>query len=77
VILVGVRRFFIALRRKVLAAVRSRLRLRKKSTVRPALSTARYRKTQLPLTFIYVSSILLDPPIGRSYRLQGFSNSGR
>src|SRR5215467_10893270 len=33
----------IALRRKVLAAVTSRFRLRKKSTVRQALSTARYR----------------------------------
>src|SRR5215470_8636758 len=43
VILVGVRWFFIALRRKVLAAVTSRFRLRKKSTVQPALSTARYR----------------------------------
>jgi hypothetical protein len=31
------------LRRKVLAAFTSRFRLRKKSTVCPALSTARYR----------------------------------
>jgi hypothetical protein len=37
----GLRVFFIALRRKLLAAFTSRFWLRKKSTVRPALSTAR------------------------------------
>ena len=40
--------FFIALRRNDLAAFTSRFRLRKKSTVWPALSTARYRHTHCP-----------------------------
>lgn len=39
----GGRVFFIAPRRKALAALTSRLRLKKKSTVGPALSTARYK----------------------------------
>jgi hypothetical protein len=44
---------------------------------RPALSAARLQVTQLPLTFIYVSPLLQDPPTGRAYRLQRFSKSGR
>jgi hypothetical protein len=39
-----------ALRRKRAAALRSRLAVRRKSTVRPALSTARHRYFHWPLT---------------------------
>src|SRR6202162_4326121 len=59
VIFVGTRVFFIALRRNDLAAFTSRFRLRKKSTVWPALSTARYRYTHSPRTF-YIG--LVHPP---------------
>jgi hypothetical protein len=48
----GVPLFFVALRKKCLAAATSRRSLNRKSTVRPCLSTARYRYVHRPLTFI-------------------------
>src|SRR6202163_4336310 len=51
--------FFTALRRNDLAAFTSRFRLRKKSTVWPALSTARYRYAHCPPT-LYIG--LVHPP---------------
>src|SRR5215831_14273820 len=58
------------------AALTSRRSLNRKSTVRPYLSTARYRYVHRPLTFIYVSSQRQEPLTGRAYRFQRFSNSG-
>src|ERR1700730_13773874 len=55
VIFVGTRVFFIALRRNDLAVLTSRFRLRKKSTVWPALSTAR-------LSFRLYSRYLREKP---------------
>jgi hypothetical protein len=59
-----------------LAAATSRLAESRKSTVRPCLSTARYRYVQRPFTFTYVSSQRQEPPTARAYQFQRFSNSG-
>src|SRR3982751_6490574 len=67
---------FIAFGKKRLAAATSRFAVSRKSTVRPCLSTARYRYVHRPFTFIYVSSQRHDPPTNRAYRLHRFSNSG-
>jgi hypothetical protein len=65
-----------ALRKKALAAAASRLGLRRKSTVLPRPSTARYRYVHRPRTLMYLSSTRHEPPIGRAKRFQRFSNSG-
>src|SRR4051794_36958958 len=50
---------FIAFGKKRLAAATSRFAVSRKSTVRPCLSTARYRYVHRPFTFIYVSSLYI------------------
>src|SRR3954447_24126846 len=60
----GVPLFFIALRKKCFAAATSRRSLSRKSTVRPCLSTARYRYVQRPFTLYTFrhSARILSPP---------------
>jgi hypothetical protein len=50
VIFSGVPFHLIALRKNLSAALRSRLAVSRKSTLAPALSTARYKYFQVPLT---------------------------
>ena len=52
VIFSGVPFLLTALRKNLRAALQSRLAVNSKSTVAPALSTARYRYFQLPLEFL-------------------------
>jgi hypothetical protein len=78
VILVGMRRLFIALRRKVLASGHIAVSAQEEID---SLSGLVHGPIQVdpaaPNFCIYVSSILQDPPTGRAYRLQRFPNSGR
>src|SRR5450830_1894562 len=66
-----------ALAKKRMAAALSRLAVRRKSTVLPSLSTARYRYFQIPLTLMYVSSIRQLTPTGRLCLRKTFSRAGR
>jgi len=76
VIFVGVRVFFIALR-KSLCCVHIAISAQEEIDGPAGLVHGPIQVDQRPPTFIYVSSILQDPPTGRAYRFQRFSNSGR
>jgi hypothetical protein len=66
VIFSGAPHFVIAGAKKRFAAAISRCSLKRKATVCPALSTARYKETHFPFTFRYVSSTHHEVPTGYS-----------